>query len=125
MRDSSESGAAMKQPALSVTVLNYNYAHYLPRCLDSILAQTFTDFEIVLIDDCSNDDSLEVIQPYLADPRVRFFPHAQNAGFAKSLIEGTEEHSRGEFLTVVSADDVILETNAFEKQIALLKPDDV
>src|SRR5215831_13668629 len=62
-------------PMLSVAVLNYNYAHYLPQCLDSILRQTWTDFELILINDCSTDNSLEVIQPYLADPRLEFINH--------------------------------------------------
>uniref|UniRef100_UPI00257EA90B glycosyltransferase family 2 protein n=1 Tax=Chloroflexus sp. TaxID=1904827 RepID=UPI00257EA90B len=47
-------------PLLSVTVLNYNYGHFLANCLDSILHQSFTDFEIILINDCSTDNSLEV-----------------------------------------------------------------
>src|SRR5260370_11113027 len=90
-------------PALSVTVLNYNYAHYLPRCLDSILSQTWTDFELILINDRSTDNSLEVIQPYLKDPRVRLIDHAINRGFVSSLLEGCEL-SRGRYITVISAD---------------------
>lgn len=105
-------------PTLSVTVLNYNYAHYLPQCLDSILRQSFTDFELLLINDCSTDNSLEVIQPYLADPRVRLINHEQNKGYIASLIEGSEA-SRGTYITVISADDYAVSDKAFEK---LLRP---
>jgi glycosyltransferase involved in cell wall biosynthesis len=105
-------------PLLSVTVLNYNYAHYLPQCLDSILRQTFTDFELLLINDCSTDRSLEVIQPYLADPRVTLINHEQNQGYIASLIEGSDR-SRGKYLTVISADDYCLSDRAFE---TLLRP---
>lgn len=107
-------------PMLSVTVLNYNYAHYLPQCLDSILRQTWTDFELLLINDCSTDNSLEVIQPYLADPRVVFVNHQQNKGYISSLIEGSD-HSRGKYLTVISADDFCVSDRAFETLLQMLE----
>jgi glycosyltransferase involved in cell wall biosynthesis len=111
-----------QSPLLSVTVLNYNYGHYLPLCLDSILKQTFKDFELILINDTSTDNSLEIIQPYLADSRVRLVDHVENKGFMRSLIEGAEL-SRGAYITVVSADDWILDSTAFEKQIATMQQD--
>jgi glycosyltransferase involved in cell wall biosynthesis len=111
-----------QSPLLSVTVLNYNYAHYLPICLDSILRQTFTDFELILINDKSTDNSLDVIRPYLSDPRIRLVNHLENKGFMRSLIEGAEV-SRAPYITVVSADDWILEPTAFEKQIAVMERD--
>ena len=109
-------------PLLSVTVLNYNYGHFLATCLNSILKQTFTDFELILINDKSTDNSLEVIKPYLADPRVRLVDHGENQGFTRSLIEGAEL-SRGKYLTVISADDWVVEMAAFEKQIAVMEQD--
>jgi hypothetical protein len=108
-------------PTLSVTVLNYNYGGYLPGCLDSILNQTFHDFELIVIDDCSTDNSLDVITPYLADPRVRLVAHQANVGYGGSLIEGTEAQSTGEFVTVISADDLVHRPDAFERQIGLLQ----
>lgn len=108
------------RPKLSVTVLNYNYGRYLARTLDSILSQTMTDFELILIDDCSSDRSAEIARRYTADPRVRFIQHEQNLGFVPSLIEGTEMLSRGEYATVISADDLVVSPRAFEKQVAAL-----
>jgi glycosyltransferase involved in cell wall biosynthesis len=107
-------------PLLSVTVLNYNYAHYLPQCLDSILRQTFTDFELLLINDTSTDNSLEVIHPYLADPRVKLINHEHNKGYIASLIEGSDR-SRGKYLTVISADDYCVSDRAFEALIGMLE----
>src|SRR5579871_4931345 len=94
-----------RRPKLSVTVLNYNYGRYLGRCLDSILRQTMTDFEVIVIDDASTDNSLDVIRPYLADRRVRLVSHRQNRGYVASLVEGTEAESRGIYATTISADD--------------------
>jgi glycosyltransferase involved in cell wall biosynthesis len=110
-------------PLLSVTVLNYNYARYLPQCLDSILCQTWTDFELLLINDCSTDNSLEVIQPYLADPRVTLINHEKNQGYIASLIEGSER-SRSKYLTVISADDFCLSDRAFETLLGMMEPED-
>jgi glycosyltransferase involved in cell wall biosynthesis len=109
-------------PTLSVTVLNYNYAHYLPQCLDTILRQTWTDFELLLINDCSTDNSLEVIQPYLADPRVTLINHEQNKGYISSLIEGSDR-SRGKYITVISADDFCVSDRAFETLLNMLESD--
>ena len=114
--------AQSRVPLLSVTVLNYKYSRYLPSCLTSILEQTFSDLEVVVIDDRSPDRSLDVIRPFLADPRVRLIAHRENAGFVRSLIEGTEA-SESRYLTVVSADDFVLSHRAFERQIALLESD--
>ncbi len=105
---------------LSVTVLNYNYARFLPACLDSILTQTFPDFELIVIDDCSTDDSLQAIAPYRGDPRVSVVAHESNAGYVASLLEGSDERSSGEYITVISADDLVLRPDAFERQVALL-----
>jgi glycosyltransferase involved in cell wall biosynthesis len=111
-----------QRPLLSITILNYNYAHYLSTCLDSILSQDFKDFEIILINDTSTDNSLNVIKPYLEDTRIRLIDHEVNKGFVASLIEGSEA-SRGKYITVISADDWILDLSAFRKQIAILEQD--
>jgi glycosyltransferase involved in cell wall biosynthesis len=107
-------------PRLSVTVLNYNYGRFLGDCLRSILSQTYTNFEVIVIDDCSNDDSIRVIEPFLEDSRIRLIAHAENVGFVRSLVEGSEASS-SPYLTVISADDFILSVTAFEQQIGLLE----
>jgi hypothetical protein len=113
-------GSKGGRPRLSVTVLNYNYGHYIEHCLRSILSQSYTDFEVIVIDDCSTDDSIHAIEPFLQDARVRLIAHTQNAGFVRSLIEGTEA-SWSPYLTVISADDFVLSATAFERQMALLE----
>ncbi|WP_322490418.1 glycosyltransferase family 2 protein [Chloroflexus sp.] len=107
-------------PSVSVTVLNYNYARFLANCLDSILQQSFRDFEVIVINDRSTDNSLEVIAPYLSDPRVRLINHEQNKGFVASLIEGMQE-SRGTYLSVISADDWVVSPYAFARQVEALE----
>lgn len=116
MIDSSAAAASRRAARLSVTVLNYNYGRFLPRCLDSILSQSYSDFEVIIIDDRSCDDSLTVIKPFLQDRRVRLIAHPVNRGAISSLIEGAEA-SCSTYLSVVSADDLVLSTTAFEEQV--------
>ena len=110
-------------PALSVLVLNYNHGRFLAECIDSVLSQSFAGYEVIVIDDASTDDSAAVLRAYEGDSRVRIVRHGANRGFTASLIEGTEELSRGEFLTVISADDFALDDDAFALQVARLRDD--
>ena len=116
---------ASPAPLLSVTVSNYNYGRYLGECIESILSQSFEDFELIVIDDCSTDGSLDVVRPYLSDGRVKLVAHEQNQGFTKTLIEGTEVHSRGEYLSIISADDIVKDQLAFEQQLGLMRSTEV
>jgi glycosyltransferase involved in cell wall biosynthesis len=65
---------------VSVVVPNYNHARFLRKRVDSILGQTFQDFELILLDDCSTDDSRSVLSKYADDPRVRIEFNEVNSG---------------------------------------------
>lgn len=105
-------------PKISVIVPVYNTEKYLRRCIDSILAQTFIDFELLLIDDGSKDSSGAICDEYAAkDPRVRVF-HKENGGVSSARNAGLA-NARGEWISFVDSDDwvdhnflelVILET---------------
>lgn len=74
----------MYNPKISVIVPVYNVEKYLSRCIDSILAQTFTDFELLLIDDGSNDNSGNICDDYVKkDNRIRVF-HKENGGVSSA-----------------------------------------
>lgn len=97
---------AGRRPAVSVIVPNYNHAHYLPKRLESIFNQTFQDFEVILLDDASTDDSLEVLQQYASYGDVRIHQNDQNSGSPfKQWIRGLEL-ARAEVLWVAESDDV-------------------
>ena len=67
-------------PKVTVVTPNYNHARYLPQRLDSILAQTYQDFELIILDNASTDNSREVIESYAKDPRVKAIFNAKNNG---------------------------------------------
>ena len=93
-------------PKISVIVPVYNEEKYLRRCIDSILAQTFTDFELLLIDDGSKDKSGEICDEYAEkDLRVRAF-HKLNGGVSSARNIGLDK-ARGEWICFVDSDDYV------------------
>lgn len=110
---SSEKGA----PRISVVMAAYNGAEFLPAAIDSILNQTYTDFEFIIIDDGSSDATPEVIRGY-ADPRIRTVRNPQNLGLIGSLNRGLDM-AQGELIARMDADDEAL-PNRFEEQVRFL-----
>jgi glycosyltransferase involved in cell wall biosynthesis len=92
-------------PTVSVVVPNYNHAKYLPQRMESILRQTYSDFEIIILDDASSDDSLAVIQNYLSIPEVRFVPNAQNSGTTFAQWNKGVDLARGKYVWIAESDD--------------------
>ena len=99
-------------PAVSVIIPVYNAKKYLDQCIRSVLDQTFTDFEIILVDDGSTDGSGEICDRYgRQDSRVRVF-HKQNGGVSSARNMGLD-HAAGKWITFVDSDDY-LSDNAFQ-----------
>jgi len=106
-------------PVISVVMSAYNTARYLRESLDSISNQTFRDFDFIIIDDGSTDDTLKILREYESrDPRFKVISRP-NTGLTKALNEALS-HARGEFIARMDADDVAL-PDRFEKQLAYLR----
>lgn len=88
-------------PRVSVIIPTFNRRDYLPIALDSVLAQTYTDYEIIVIDDGSNDDTRGVLAPY--EKNIRYF-YQENRGIAAARNRGIEE-SRGAYIALLDSDD--------------------
>lgn len=109
-----------KSPELSIILLNYNYAQYLPDALHSILSQTFKDFEVIIVNDGSTDSSLEVIQPFLEKyPFIQLVHNAENVGIVQSIHKGLE-NARGTYFYPFASDDVLM-PDFLEKNIHYLR----
>ncbi len=91
-------------PRVSILMAVYNAGHYLKESIDSILGQTFTDFELIIVDDASTDNSREIILSY-SDPRIVFIQNAKNLRLVKSLHVALK-HARGEYIARQDADDI-------------------
>ena len=108
-------------PKVSIIVPNYNHAKYLTQRLDSILNQTYTDFEVILLDDFSTDNSSEIINKYFKNPKIiHIILNVKNTGSTfEQWIKGIEL-SRGEFIWIAESDD-FAEKNFLEIAINRLK----
>lgn len=104
------------KPLVSVVMSVYNGEKYLREAIDSILNQTFTDFEFIIINDGSTDGTLKIIKSY-KDPRIVLISR-KNKGLVTSLNEGIEK-ARGKYIARMDADDVSL-PERFEKQVEYL-----
>lgn len=93
------------QPGLvSIVVASYNHAEFLAQRMDSLIAQTYPHIEIIVIDDCSTDGSLQVLERYESDPKVRLIACDKNGGWVAVSNQGIEL-SRGEFVIFANCDD--------------------
>lgn len=108
-----------QSPLLSVIVPVYNVEEYLPRCIDSILSQTFTDFELILVDDGSPDKCGEICDVWAKkDCRIRVL-HKSNNGVNAARNTGLDL-AKGRYITFIDGDDFI-KSNTFEKVLAILE----
>lgn len=102
-------------PAFSVIMANYNNAAYLSAAIESVIDQTAENWELLICDDASSDDSLTVIEPYLSDPRIRLLQNDRNLGYVGALNRMLAE-SRGEYIGILDSDDA-LTYDALERMI--------
>ncbi len=94
-------------PMVSVIVPVYNAEQYLCQCIESVLKQTYRDFELLLIDDCSSDGSFSIMQNYqFVDSRVKAYQHASNMGVSKTRNDGINV-SCGKYIVFIDSDDYV------------------
>jgi glycosyltransferase involved in cell wall biosynthesis len=92
----------MARPFFSIVITTYNRARIVRRCVDSSLAQSFEDFEVVVVDDASTDETVSALER-ITDPRLRVVVHESNRGINPSRHTGVA-NSRGEWIVVVDSD---------------------
>lgn len=106
------------QPIASICMPIYNGERFLRKAIDSVLAQDFTDFELIICDDCSTDDSVKIIESY-DDPRIILHRNDHNYGLA-----GNWNHSisfaKGKYIKIMMQDDILCQ-GALSKQVSLME----
>src|SRR4051794_32850375 len=93
------------QPKVSFVVPCYKLAHYLNECVNSILMQTYENFEVLIMDDCSPDNTPEVARSF-EDPRVTYIRNEPNLGHLRNYNKGITL-AQGEYIWLISADDYL------------------
>ena len=108
-------------PKVSVIIPTYNRADLLPRAVKSALSQTYDDYEILIVDDCSTDHTRETVSAW-DDERVRYTRHTENRGQSGALNMGIHNAS-GQYIAFLDDDDEWVPTK-LEKQVAVLESSD-
>ena len=106
-------------PKISIIIPVYNTETYLRECLDSVINQTLKDIEIIIVNDCSPDNSESIILEYLAkDPRIKYIKHEQNLGLGGARNTGIT-NAKGNWIAFVDSDDYI-ELNTYSTMLSLM-----
>ena len=114
----------MTPPKVSVLVPNYNLGRYLPEAIESILEQDYPNFEVLISDDCSQDDSAEIIERYASnDPRIRVQIHPSNKGMVENW-NWCLRQAQGEYIKFVFGDDKLASPAALTKMVQMLENND-
>lgn len=111
------------QPLISIITPNYNCGRFIAQTIESVRAQTYTNWEMLIVDDCSTDDSYQIALEYAQkDPRIKVFQNEKNSGAAISRNKAIEL-SQGEYLAFLDSDDLWL-PEKLEKQLQFMQEND-
>jgi len=110
-------------PTVSIIVPNYNHGRFLEERLESIFNQTFQDFEVILLDDCSTDDSVEILKKYARRPQVKgLYVNEHNSGSPFVQWQKGIAFASGDYIWIAESDDAA-EAGFLEKTVAVLNAD--
>ena len=104
---------------VSIITPSYQTAAYITETIESVLAQTYTNWEMIIVDDCSTDMTDEVVSPYLNDSRIRYLKNEKNSGAAVSRNRALQE-AKGRWIAFLDSDD-LWSPEKLEKQIAFME----
>lgn len=109
-------------PKISVCIPAYNYAHFIPFALESILSQRFEDFELIVVDDCSQDHTEEIVRQFQGDKRLSFEKNERNLGMVANWNKCLSK-AAGEYIKFVFADDMLASDEALGRMAGVLDSD--
>ena len=108
----------MTEGLVSIIMPSYNTAGYISKSIESVLAQTHKNWELLIVDDCSSDNTDEIVRPYLSDARIKYFKNEHNSGAAISRNRALRE-AKGKWVAFLDSDDLWL-PEKLEKQIRFM-----
>lgn len=109
---------------VSVNITTYNRAHLLPRCLDSVLSQSYENIEVIIVDDCSSDNTTEVVNEYQQkDSRIKYIRHETNKRNAHARNTALE-NCTGYYVAFMDDDDEWIDSDKVKKQVEIFESSD-
>jgi glycosyltransferase involved in cell wall biosynthesis len=111
------------RPKITVCIPTYNYGNFIGETIESVLMQDWTDYELLVVDDCSSDDTAAVVEGYARqDPRIRFIVNANNLGMVHNW-NHCMELAQGEYIKFVFGDDLLSSPDALGRMAEILDGD--
>lgn len=104
---------------ISIIMPSYNTANYIEASIESVRHQTYENWELIIVDDCSTDDTDEVVRPFLSDRRIRYLKNEQNSGAAISRNRALRE-AKGKWIAFLDSDD-LWRPEKLEKQVTFME----
>jgi glycosyltransferase involved in cell wall biosynthesis len=109
------------KPTVSVCMPTYNYARYLPEAIESVLRQSYGDFELLIIDDCSQDNSVAIIKKYAQlDGRIVYKVNESNVGMVRNW-NLCLKNTNGKYVKFLFGDDVLASPDALKKMVSIVE----
>ena len=103
---------------VSIIMPSYNTANFISESIKSVMAQTYTNWELIIVDDCSTDNTDDVVKPYLNESRIIYIKNSKNSGAAVSRNRALRE-AKGKWIAFLDSDDLWM-SEKLEKQIAYM-----
>ena len=97
-----------EMPLVSIVITSYNRAHFIGKAITSALSQDYPNLEVIISDNCSTDNSDEIIKQYISDERIKYFVNPSNIGMIQNFIKATHELAKGKYISFVSSDDYLV-----------------
>lgn len=110
-----------KEPKVSIIITTYNRGNFICEAIDSATKQSFDDFEIIIIDDASEDNTSEIVKKYIeGDKRIKYVKNTENIGKAKTYNKGLTL-ALGQYVAPLDSDDIWLDKDKLKKQVEFLE----
>ena len=104
---------------VSIIMPSYNTGRFISETIESVLAQSYSNWELIIVDDCSTDNTDEVIEDYISDDRIKYIKNDKNSGAAISRNRALRE-AKGKWIAFLDSDD-LWEAQKLEKQITFME----
>ena len=111
---------ATEKPLVSIIITSYNRAHFIDEAIRSALAQDYENFEIIISDNSSTDNTDDIVNKYISDPKIKYFKNEVNIGMIPNFKIATEERARGEFIVYLSSDDYFVNNRFISQSVDII-----
>lgn len=110
-------------PLVSIMIPNYNQEEYIERAIKSALAQDYPNIEVIIADDCSTDNTFDLVKKFLDDPRIKYFKNEVNLGRVGNYRKSLKEYASGEWAVNLDGDDFYIDNHFVSEVLEIIESD--